>query len=325
MGAETNATRVCIGTPHFEDCWFREQVFRLKNTPFAMIYDWRTAAKYSENYRTYIAKMLREMTPESDEFRTQFKLEWILEEGMFLSEDDWRRMTPPPMMCPYVNEHEIRDSQTRSEWQIRAGLDLAKKQDSTVVTITGKFFGDWSPYHDDLDEDTIILLDIVELEGVSYPDQFDIIEDVLDTWHVDMMAVDSTGLGDPVTDVLKRRLDQHVEGITFNSQTKHDMYKHAERKIKVHEDRDYANFVLPKEVRDLDNLQVSLRKAKRQWLSLTKEYSGSRMNVQAQDGAQDDHPDSSALSMWIQDADYNTDDRHLTSGSPVLGTVGASY
>jgi hypothetical protein len=137
--------------------------------------------------------------------------------------------------------------------------------------------------------------------------------------------VDSTGVGDPVTDVLKRRLDQHVEGIRFNSQSKHDLYKHAERKIKVHEDRDYADFVIPKEVREMDNLQVSLRKAKRQWLSLTKDYSGSRMQVEAQDGEKDDHPDSSVLSMWVQDADYSEDDRHLTSGSPVLGTVGAGY
>lgn len=325
MGAETNATRVCIGTPNFEDCWFREQIYRLKDTPFAMLFDWRTAAKYSKNYREYISKMLNEMTPESDEFRTQFKLEWILEEGMFLTEDDWRRMTPPPMMTPYVNEHEIRDDKTRHNWQIRAGLDLAKKQDATVLTITGKYDGSWKPYHDDLDEDTIILLDIVELEGVDYPDQFDLIEDVLNTWHADMVAVDSTGLGDPVTDVLKRRMDQHVEGIRFSAQSKHDMYKHAERKINVHKDRDYCNFVIPKEVREKDNLQVQLRKAKRQWLSLTKDYNESRMTVEAPEGEKDDHPDSSVLSMWIQDADYNVDDRHLTSGSPVLGTLGKAY
>ena len=325
MGAETNATRVCIGTPHFQDCWFREQIYRLKDTPFAMLYDWRTPAKYSENYRRYISRMLDEMNPEAEEFKTQFELEWVLDQGMFMTEDDWRRMTPPPMMVPTTSKSELRTTNDWKNWRIRAGVDLAKRQDSTVVTIVGKYNGDWSPYHDDFGDDTVVLLDMIELQDVEYPDQMDIIEDELDRWNVDMLGIDSTGVGDPVTDILKRRLDQHVEPINFSSRSKHDLYKHVERKVKVEKERTFCDFIIPKEIRQAEHLQVENRKMKMQWLQLLKDYNGSRMKVEAPEGEHDDFPDSAALAMWVLDADYNTDDRHLTSGSPVLGTVSSTY
>jgi|GEM_PF-2693866 len=321
MGAETNATKCCIGTPHFQDCWFREQLERLKGTPFCMIYDWRTPAKYSKNYRKSIARQLEQMSPESEEFRTQYELEWILESGMFITIEDWRRMNPPPLMTPVVTKEELYDSEINSKWQVRAGVDLAKEHDSTVLTVTGKYFGSWEPYWDGFSEETIVLLDVVELEGLEYPDQIDIIQEELDRWHADVLGVDSTGVGDPVTDILKRELNQHVEGIKFTSSSKHDLYKHVERKVKVEEEWDYCNFVIPKKVRSYPHLEVSMRKMEEQWLELTKEYKGSRMSVEGPDSGHDDYPDSAALSMWVQDADYNIDEKHMTSPTPVLGTM----
>ncbi|QLG30133.1 hypothetical protein HUG10_21335 (plasmid) [Halorarum halophilum] len=326
MGAETNATKCCIGTPHFQDCWFREQLERLKGTPFCMIYDWRTPAKYSKNYRRSIARQLEQMSPESDEFRTQYELEWILEAGMFITYEDWRRMNPPPLMAPYVTKDDLhRDGSLQDKWQIRAGLDLAKTQDSTVLTVTGKYFGSWDPYHDNFSTETIVLLDIVEMQNVEYPDQMDVIKAELDRWGADVVGVDSNGVGDPMTDMLKRELSQHVEGIKFSSSSKHDLYKHVERKIKVEEEWDYCDFVIPKQIHEYEHLEVPMRKMEQQWLELIKDYNGSRMKVEAKEGGHDDFPDSAALAMWVQDADYNIDQKHMTSPTPVLGSFNVGY
>lgn len=321
MGVETNATKCCIGTPHFQDCWFREQLERLKGTPFCMIYDWRTPAKYSKNYRKSIARQLEQMSPESEEFRTQYELEWILEAGMFLTYQDWKRMNPSPLLAPVVRKEELRQGEIDDKWQIRAGLDLAKSQDSTVLTVTGKYSGSWDPYWDKFSEETIVLLDIIELQGMEYPDQIDVISEELNKWHADVVGVDSTGVGDPVTDILKRELPLHVEGIKFTKSSKHDLYKHVERKIKVEEDWDYCDFVIPKQVREYSHLQRPMRKMEEQWLDMVKEYKGSRMSVEAPDGQHDDYPDSAALAMWCQDADYNHEIKHMGSPTPSLGAV----
>lgn len=321
MGVETNATKCCIGTPHFQDCWFREQLERLEGTPYCMIYDWRTPAKYSKNYRKAIARQLEQMSPESDEFRTQYELEWILEAGMFLTYQDWKRMTPAPLLAPVVRKEQLRQGEINDKWQIRAGLDLAKEKDSTVLTVTGKYSGSWNPYWDKFSEETIVLLDIIELQAMEYPDQIDVISEELNKWHADVVGVDSTGVGDPVTDILKRELPIHVEGIKFTKSSKHDLYKHVERKIKVEEDWDYCNFVIPQQVREYNHLQRPMRKMEEQWLDMVKEYKGSRMSVSAPDGQHDDYPDSAALSMWVQDASYNHSEKHMGSPTPSLGSI----
>lgn len=324
MGAETNATKVVIGSPTFEDCWFREQVAKLEGTDSCFKYDWRVPAKYSKTYRRSVKKMLKSMSKDSDEFRTQFELEWILDEGMFMELDDWKRMSTPPTMAPSVTPGALRDPEIDSKWQIRGGLDLAKRQDSTVLTITGKYYDSWNPYHDDLTMETIVLLDVMELQGVEYPDQVDMVERQLERWNADMVGVDSNGAGDPTTDMLKRQLDQHVEGITFSRGSKHDLYKHAERKIHVKDDRAYADLILPHEFRNSEENKRNIRRMKNQYLSLTKDYNGSRMQVEAQEGEKDDYPDSAALAMWVQDANYSEDERTMSSSAPVLGTVNRS-
>jgi hypothetical protein len=102
------------------------------------------------------------------------------------------------------------------------------------------------------------------------------------------------------------------------------LYKHAERKIRVEEERDFCNFIIPKKVRQRENLEIPMRKMRTQWLSLRKEYQGSRMSVEAPDDEHDDFPDSAALAMWTQDADYSIDDKRMTSSSPMLGSTGAN-
>ena len=92
-------------TPHFE-------------------YDWRVAAKYNINYGKFISKEKVRIGEDSDEFQMSYCNKWILEKGMFVTEERLERLYDSSM--PLVPEW----------WRtpIVIGIDVARTTDSTVAT-----------------------------------------------------------------------------------------------------------------------------------------------------------------------------------------------
>jgi hypothetical protein len=85
MGSAVNATRVLIGTPvtggRFSR-YFYEGVLNGKNV---FIVDYIRATKQNPAYKAYIDNLLQRVSPDSDEFRTQYLLEWVIERSKFIN------------------------------------------------------------------------------------------------------------------------------------------------------------------------------------------------------------------------------------------------
>ena len=60
-------------------------------------YDWRVAAKYNDNYGKFIAKEKTRIGEDSDEFQMSYCNKWILEKGMFVTEERLERLYDPSM------------------------------------------------------------------------------------------------------------------------------------------------------------------------------------------------------------------------------------
>lgn len=240
MGAAYNASIIKIGTAttfkgDFYDVIqrnkrdFKEGKLRIRNH---FEYDYKICQKYNENYRKYIEKEKHRLGEHSDEFRMAYGLEWILERGMFIDtamlEDlcgvkDMRRVA-----SDLVNDHVV-------------GIDVAKKGDSTVITVCEV---DW-------DNPVIVekertkeyesiqytayntkIKDWKELNGDNYDKQYYEIIDYLKQFKVSKIMIDATK-EEGMCDRLSVNLP-HIEVVPcyFTSQFKDRMYKNLDSSIK---------------------------------------------------------------------------------------------
>ena len=96
MSAAVNGTIVKIGTSNNQICDFLETIRRNKRMDIENSrkrgyrrkhyeYDYKVAMKYNPLYKKFIEKEKRRLGEDSDAFRMSYKLEWILERGMFVS------------------------------------------------------------------------------------------------------------------------------------------------------------------------------------------------------------------------------------------------
>ncbi len=88
-------------------------------------YDYSVASKYNSNYGKFISKEKLRIGEDSDEFQMSYCNRWILEKGMFVTEERMERLYDQSM--PLIKEW----------WrtQVVAGIDVARQTDSTVVTV----------------------------------------------------------------------------------------------------------------------------------------------------------------------------------------------
>ena len=240
MGAAYNASIIKIGTAttfkgDFYDVIqrnkrdFKEGKLRIRNH---FEYDYKICQKYNENYRKYIEKEKHRLGEHSDEFRMAYGLEWILERGMFIDttmlEDLCGVKTMRRVSSDLVNDHVV-------------GIDVAKKGDSTVITVCEV---DW-------DNPVIVekertkeyesiqytayntkIKDWKELNGDNYDKQYYEIIDYLKQFKVSKIMIDATK-EEGMCDRLSVNLP-HIEVVPcyFTSQFKDRMYKNLDSSIK---------------------------------------------------------------------------------------------
>ena len=240
MGAAYNASIIKIGTAttfkgDFYDVIqrnkrdFKEGKLRIRNH---FEYDYKICQKYNENYRKYIEKEKHRLGEHSDEFRMAYGLEWILERGMFIDttmlEDLCGVKTMRRVASDLVNDHVV-------------GIDVAKKGDSTVITVCEV---DW-------DNPVIVekertkeyesiqytayntkIKDWKELNGDNYDKQYYEIIDYLKQFKVSKIMIDATK-EEGMCDRLSVNLP-HIEVVPcyFTSQFKDRMYKNLDSSIK---------------------------------------------------------------------------------------------
>lgn len=301
MGAAYNSTIVKIGTATTFKGDFYEAIQRNKRdfeTGVLKIrnhfeYNCLVGMKYNPKYGSYVAKEKYRLGENSDEFRMSYMLEWILSTGMFIDPDF------------------LEKNNGVAEWDRRIGfyekdcilgVDLAKTQDRTVLTVVSV---DWNKpvikeqNKSEVDLETKDYLayetrleDWKELDGTDYDTQYYEILDYIKQFRIKRIMIDATkeaGMCDRLQANLPRI---EVIPCIFSSGFKSEMYKHLDSEIKtgrakfplsdkVKQSREYMNFI-------------------KQMGDLQKEYRGQLLCVAHPPlrGAHDDYPDSWALAVY---------------------------
>lgn len=210
MGASTNATMVFTGTPTYEKGVFYKTIQinkRLATRRGArqnhFEADWKEVAKSNENYRKFVKKELLRIGEDSDEFKLAYRLMWLLDRGMFVTNERLDDLGDKSMeMVLAYNQSPV-----------LVGIDPARKVDSTVVTVV---WVDWA-HPDAFGYYEHRVLAWLDLGGMNWEEQYFRIVEFLSNYNVLSIGVDSGGVGDVVADRL-RRLMPHIEIVEVGSQ-----------------------------------------------------------------------------------------------------------
>jgi len=247
-------------------------------------YDWRMAAKYNSNYASFIAKEKLRIGEDSDEFQMSYCNRWMLEKGMFVSEDRLERMYDPSM--PLVHEW----------WKtpIVVGIDVARTNDSTVIT---PVWVDWD-HPDPFGFFEHRVLNWHEINNVEWETQYFEIIDVRRNYDVYRIGVDAQGVGGAVAERLQILLpDIEVIAVSSDAKAQNERWTHLTQLIQ----RD--QLIVPGHSKARRTKRW--KKFNQQMADLEKVNRGPYLLAAAPDerGAFDDYPDSLAIAcaMTVQD------------------------
>lgn len=298
MGASYNATIVKIGTSTTFKGDFYEAIQRnkresqnkgtYKRNHFE--YDYEVASKYNKNYAKYVEKEKKRLGEKSDEFRMSYKLEWIIERGMFVDIEQVESNN-----CEFLLERCMYDKVSTHV----AGIDLGGKGDSTVITIVEV---NWNiplvleiRVNEDGEEEVYETYNTYIKDWCcisnepDYEEQYPMIVDFLSHYNISKVVCDATREA-AVSHRLRANLDCEVIPYIMTQRAKSDLYKNLDREItsgraricagdKTRETKEYNDFM-----EQLSNLQ--------------KGWSGSNMIVShMSEKDHDDYPDSWALAV----------------------------
>lgn len=301
MGAAYNASIIKIGTATTHKGDFYDAIQRnkkeaeIKSTHIKnhFEYDYTIAAKYNPKYARYVEGEKKKLGENSDAFRMSYKLEWIIERGMFIDIATFERNNTEPLL-----ERTLSDMQSTHV----AGIDIGGVNDDTVVTVCEV---DWnmpvimeSRTDEETGEDITYLAYnayVVDWLRISnepdYEEQYPIIVDYLSHFKLARVVCDATREA-AVAHRLRANLNCEVIPYVFSSKSKSDLYKHLEKEIVTGRARVCAGEETQKTV----EYQMFLE----QMADLQKGYSGAYLVVSHPDerGAHDDFPDSFALAVW---------------------------
>lgn len=301
MGAAYNASIIKIGTATTHKGDFYDAIQRnkkdaeIKSTHIKnhFEYDYTIAAKYNPKYARYVEGEKKKLGENSDAFRMSYKLEWIIERGMFIDIATFERNNTEPLL-----ERTLSDMQSTHV----AGIDIGGVNDDTVVTVCEV---DWnmpvimeSRTDEETGEDITYLAYnayVVDWLRISnepdYEEQYPIIVDYLSHFKIARVVCDATREA-AVAHRLRANLNCEVIPYVFSSKSKSDLYKHLEKEIVTGRARVCAGEETQKTV----EYQMFLE----QMADLQKGYSGAYLVVSHPDerGAHDDFPDSFALAVW---------------------------
>lgn len=239
-------------------------------------YDWRVASKYNQNYLKFISKEKLRIGEDSDEFQMSYCNRWMLEKGMFVTEERMERLYEPSM--PLVKQW----------WRtpVVAGIDVARSNDSTVVTVV---WVDWD-HPDPFGFYEHRVLNWLEINDQEWENQYFQIVDFLRNYEVAKIAVDAQGVGGAVAERLQILLP-HIEVLATSSDSK----SQNERWVHLTELIQREQLIIPGHSKARRNKMW--KRFNQQMNDLEKVYRGPYMLAEApnEKGAFDDYPDSLAL------------------------------
>jgi len=231
MGATTNVTTVHYGTT-WDDSTLLEEV---KQTNLELerkdgikrhfSYDWQEVAKYNPDYLTYVEAERERLGENHPLFLTQYRLLPIHSGGGYLSHQQRAQLTGEHARKHQADPGKVYvagiDLAGEAEEEEGARLRALKRQDSTVVTI-GEL--DFSICSEVIKQPGIKVVEHYWWTGRKhaevYPQLIDILKNV---WHCRKVAVDATGVGQPVASFLRQALGSRISPFTFTAQSKSEL------------------------------------------------------------------------------------------------------
>lgn len=295
MGAATNATMVMTGTPSYNKGIFHNLIrinkrddlidTRKPNNHYEV--PWSIVARYNEDYKKYVEKKRDELGEDSDEFRLSYKIEWLLDKGMFTTTERLDELGDISMQSVVHAHHRT---------PVVVGIDCARKQDRTVVTVV---FVDWDnpdavgiPHHH--------ILNWLDLEGVDWEEQYFRIREFLSNYYVWKVGIDIGGLGDVVAQRLRILMPgtEIVElGSAKSEQTMRWKY------LKELMDRKQISWPAGAKVRRLR----TYKRFRAEMEDLESEFTGPYFIAQAPKAvnAHDDYPDSLSMACILSKLDVS--------------------
>ena len=232
MAAAQNATTVLYGTAWRNDSLL-EQVRAssprgLSRMPYERLaprrhfrYDWQDVAKHNPLYGAFVEAERQRLGEEHPLFRTQYAL-LPLDENTRLFNDaqlaqlrgDHPRQETPRPGAVYVAGLDLAGAPvaiSEPEW----GASGAVGRDATVLTIGELVAGKHG------EEPRIHVVQHYHWRGTPHETLTDQMADLLkNVWRVRRVAVDATGIGEPMTAALHRRMGQAVQPVVFTQQAK---------------------------------------------------------------------------------------------------------
>ena len=290
MGAFYLATMVMTGTPDIVKGVFYKTIQLNRRTELRrggqknhFRFDWKYCARYNRNYATYIRGEALRIGEDSDEFRLNYSLTWLLSRGQMIVEDRFDELGDPSM--PFLPSY----------WRspLVAGIDFARKMDSTVVTI---LWVDWDR-PDELGLFDSRILSIMEMHGEEWEEQYFRIVDFLSNYSVVAIGVDAQGVGDVAADRLKRLLPRiQVEPLSSQIGDQSARWKHLQQLLQ--------RGLLSWPAHPKAKKTKTWRRFRQQMLDVEKSYKGAHLVVAAPNeaGVHDDYVDSLACATWMSQA-----------------------
>ena len=239
-------------------------------------YDYKIASKYNPNYAKFISKEKLRIGEDSDEFRMSYCNQWILEKGMFVTEERMERLYDPSMAI------------IKQWWRtpIVVGIDVARSNDSTVATAV---WVDWD-HPDGFGFYEHRVLNWLEINNEEWEQQYFQIIDFLRNYDVYRIGVDAQGVGGAVAERLQVLLpDIEVLPISSDAKAQNERWVHLTELIQREQ------LIIPghSKARRTKNW----KKFNQQMQDLEKVYRGPYLLAAAPEerGAFDDYPDSLAI------------------------------
>jgi len=228
MGSAHNVTTVLYGTT-WDDATLLEEM-KQSNLELEkkdgmrrhFRYDWQAIARHNDDYRAFVEAERERLGESHPLFRTQYALLPVRSGGGFLSAEQRSLMK---------GTHPRQRSRRTGSAVCAAGIDLAGEaeteenalltrpgRDSTVIT-----FVEIIPHGERDGQPGINVVEHYCRTGMNHATLLPEITDLLKRWNCRRIAVDATGIGEPVASFLRQALGPRVMPFKFTQQTKSEL------------------------------------------------------------------------------------------------------
>ena len=231
MGSSTNVTCIHYGTT-WDDSTLLEEI-KQNNLELEKIdgikrhfrYDWQEIARYNQDYGRYVIQEKERLGEDHPLFRTQYALLPIKGGGGFLSRQQIAQMlgshqrlrSPDKAGALHIAGVDLAGEAAQEMSLLRrAGNDAGRSQDSTVITIAQVDMTNKLP--------ALRIVEQYQWTGIAHSQLYPQIVQILkNIWNCHRIAVDATGIGQPVASFLRKELGSRVIPFTFTQKSKSEL------------------------------------------------------------------------------------------------------